>query len=193
MMLTVEKAAGGDRDEMETWFQRAMEADGDNQAACDAKMDWLDPKWHGSVEEMLEFGRACRDTKNWRAGLTLLLPDAHHRAVLVPAPRSVKFQYFAAPAVWDDVRSAYDEYLGHYPKDYVERSQYAVLCYLCGKHDESHRQFVAVGDNLVWSLAYPERIVKGPGNTSPTPRRPRRTTAERALRKAAPGGRGRSS
>ena len=58
---------------MELWFDRAMKADGDDRYACLTKLDWLDPKWHGTAEEMLAFGRACRDTKNWRTGITLLV------------------------------------------------------------------------------------------------------------------------
>ena len=159
-MLTVEKANGrGDRGEMETWFARAMEADGDNLAACRIKMDWLEPKWHGSVGEMMEFGRACSETRNWRAGLPLLLPDAYHRTFLtLSGPEQYKF--FRNPEVWNDVRSVYEEYLKHHPGDNAERSRYAALCYLCGKEDESHQQFEAVGDDLAWDAAYSEAYMK---------------------------------
>jgi hypothetical protein len=44
-MMIVEKGIGqGDRDAMETWFERAMTVDGDDQLACLQKLDWLDPK-----------------------------------------------------------------------------------------------------------------------------------------------------
>ena len=36
------------RDEMELWFKRAMEADGDYRNACAAKFQYLLPKWHGT-------------------------------------------------------------------------------------------------------------------------------------------------
>ena len=78
--LEIEKSiGGGDRQAMELWFDRAMKADGDGRAACWTKLDWLDPKWYGTPEEMLAFGKACRDTKNWWAGITLLDCDAHFR------------------------------------------------------------------------------------------------------------------
>jgi hypothetical protein len=38
---------------MELWFDRAMKANGDSRRACWSKLDWLDPKWHGTPEEML--------------------------------------------------------------------------------------------------------------------------------------------
>ena len=75
-MITVEMAIGeGNRDEMEKWFKRAMDADSDNLNACKQKLLWLEPKWHGSPEEMLRFARACRDTKNWRSGIPLVLAE----------------------------------------------------------------------------------------------------------------------
>ena len=78
-LIEIDKAIGGDRATMELWFDRAMKANGDDRSACWTKLDWLDPKWHGTPEEMLAFGRACRDTKNWRTGITLLVADAHWR------------------------------------------------------------------------------------------------------------------
>jgi hypothetical protein len=146
-MLTVQKGIGGDRNEMEKWFERAMKANGDNRQACYAKLDWLDPKWHGSLEEMMAFGRACRETKNWRAGITLLAIDAHRRA-RQHSPEGQQRDYFKKEEIWKEVRELYDEYLQHYPADHAERSKYAAYCYLCGKYAESHQQFQTVGDNL---------------------------------------------
>ncbi len=33
-----------------------MEADGNNYLACLMKMDWLEPKWYGSRDDLLAFG-----------------------------------------------------------------------------------------------------------------------------------------
>src|SRR4029453_13928227 len=44
LMLSVELGiGGGNRDQMEMWFERAMKADGNNRDACHAKMAWLEP------------------------------------------------------------------------------------------------------------------------------------------------------
>ena len=132
---------------METWFERAMKADGDNHSACFTKLDWLDPKWHGSHEEMLAFGRACGATKNWRAGLTLLLADAHLRFYAdLPADEGKK--YMSSPDVWSDIHSVFDEYLKHRPQDNVARSKYAMLCYLGQHYEEGYAQFVELGDRM---------------------------------------------
>src|SRR5207253_8728587 len=76
-MITVCMGLGHDRETMDLWFRRAMEADGDCLAACEKKLACLMPKWGGSVKEMVQFGRQCRDTNNWAAGLPLILVAAH--------------------------------------------------------------------------------------------------------------------
>jgi hypothetical protein len=152
-LLEIDKAIGGNRDIMEFWFARAMEADGDNRAACWSKLDWLDPKWHGDRDgkPMLAFGKACRDTKNWRAGITLLCADAHWRyACLVGGKGQV--EYMSRPEVWADVQSVYDEYLKHHPDDDVARCKFATFAYLGGHFPEAHAQYEPLGDRLSeWS------------------------------------------
>jgi hypothetical protein len=148
--LEIDKAVGGDRATMELWFERAMKADGDDRAACWSKLDWLDPKWHGSVEDMLAFGRACRDTKNSRTGITLLVADAHWRIAGKPGQNQNK--YLALPEVWADIQSVYDEYLKHHPVDDVARSKFATFCHLSAHYREAEVQYVALGDHLTqWS------------------------------------------
>jgi hypothetical protein len=159
-MITVEKGLSRGRDEMEKWFQRAMSADGNNINACRAKLDWLDPKWNGSEEEMLAFGKACRETGNWRMGITLLAAEARHRAMARLSTDAAKSAYMRTAVVWDDFHSVYSEYVKHYPLDYAARSRYAAYCYLCGRYEESNRQFLVVGENLWWGEGFPENVMK---------------------------------
>ena len=119
-LIEIDKASGGNRATMELWFDRAMKADGDMRDACWSKLDWLDPKWHGTPEEMVGFGRQCRDTKNWPAGITLLCADAHMR-YSGQFGRDDMEKYLASPEVWSDITSVYDEYLKHYADDHVAR------------------------------------------------------------------------
>jgi hypothetical protein len=125
-----------------------------------AKLDWLDPKWHGSREEMVAFGRSCRETRNWRMGITLLAADAHYRVMQHLPTEAAKAEYMRIPTVWDDIHTVYTEYLKHYALDYRARSEYAVYCYWCGQYALSHRQFLVVGENLRWSEAFPEAMMK---------------------------------
>jgi hypothetical protein len=153
-LLEIDKGAGGDRATMELWFDRAMKADGDDRDACWSKLDWLDPKWHGSAQEMLAFGRACRDTKNWRTGITLLVGDAHFR-IAAMHDGDGQLKYMARPDVWADIQPVYDEYLKHHPHDDVARSKYATFCYLGGHFREAQHQYVALGDRLTQWREFP--------------------------------------
>jgi tetratricopeptide (TPR) repeat protein len=153
-MLEIEKSIGGDRAEMEKWFERAMEADGDNRDACWAKLDWLDPKWYGTPEEMLAFGSQCRDTKNWRAGITLLYCDSLLRMYCI-LPTEKKVGYLYKPEYWAGIKAVFDEYLEHFPDDVIARSKYAVMCRLAVHSLEAHVQFEILGDRLTQWTEFP--------------------------------------
>ncbi len=153
-LLDIDRAIGGDREAMELWFERAMKADGDARDACFTKLDWLDPKWHGTPEEMLAFGRRCRDTKNWRAGITLLFCDAQHRYTDMIEP-SKRLSYLGLPEVWPEIAEVFEEYLKHYPSDAVVRSKYAAMCLLAHHSPEAHAQFEILGDRLTQWTDFP--------------------------------------
>jgi hypothetical protein len=55
---------------------------------------------------MLAFGRACRDTKNWRTGITLLLADAHFRTA-ERLSKNEQREYYRTEEVWRDIREVY--------------------------------------------------------------------------------------
>src|SRR6185503_19500901 len=63
-MLQVAVGQQWARSEMEQWFKRAMDLDPKNYRACDIKLGYLQPKWYGSAEDMVAFGRECL-TNNW--------------------------------------------------------------------------------------------------------------------------------
>ena len=149
-MLTVEKGVGGgDRQAMETWFERAMQADGNDQEACWSKLDWLDPKWYGgeSTDAMMAFGKACRATGNWHNGIALLVADAHMRHCST-LDRSTRGKYLFALPVHAEIVDVFEDYLKRYPDNDAERSKYAVLCYLGGYIGQAHKQFQILGDRL---------------------------------------------
>jgi hypothetical protein len=176
IMLTVEKGIGGNRDEMEKWFGRAMKADGNNKEACIAKMDWLDPKWNGTIEDMMAFGKACRDSKNWRAGITVLLVDAYTRA-LSHMPKDERQEYISSPEVRREIKAVFDDYLQHIPLDNRERSRYAAFCYMTNQHAEADRQFQILGDDLIYVFdeAYMKRAkaaVAGKSGQKPAEKKP---------------------
>jgi hypothetical protein len=152
-MLEIEKAiGGGDRAAMELWFERSMKANGDAFDTCLAKLDWLDPKWYGTPDEMVAFGRACLATKNWQSAITLLVGDAHLRYGSL-MEHAEKTKYLASREVWPEISSAYSEFLKHCPNSHLWRSKYAALCYMSNHLAEAHEQFQILGDNLTtWPI-----------------------------------------
>lgn len=159
-LITVDMGLDGDRDNMELWFDRAMKADGNNLDACLAKLDWVDPKWHGEPEDLLAFGRACRNTRNWRSRIPLLAIEPHYRLGR-PLPTKEEFlEYFSRPEVWEAVHDPFEEYLQHYPNDHAERSKYAAYAFYCKQYPVSYMQFQALGDNLVGSHYFSEDVLK---------------------------------
>lgn len=160
-MLLVQFHSGSHYKDMERWFDRAMRGDPVHHFdACLLKVDWLSPRWHGCRLDVLAFARECRATKNWYAGITLLVARAHH-SVSTSLPGSRAKAYMQTPEVWEEIKAVYEVYLGHFPHDHVQRSNYAAYCYLCGQFIEAHKQFEVLGDDcLCWSAPFDEKWMK---------------------------------
>ncbi len=112
LMLRVQLGLDEGREEMEKWFQRAMDLDPANYMACKRKMYYLEPKWHGSAEDMLAFGRECVESRKWTGAVPLVLPEAHE-TVGNYLPESKRAEYWMQPQVWKDVQAAFDKYFAN--------------------------------------------------------------------------------
>jgi hypothetical protein len=105
-------------------------------------------RWYGSDDEVVAFGRACRDTHNVAAGIPLLLASAHLDVYeLLPKPQ--KNEYMRSAEVWSDIRGVYEERLKGFPGDHFARSRYAGFCWLCGRYPDAAKHFRLLGDKLV--------------------------------------------
>jgi hypothetical protein len=91
------------------------------------------PKWYGSRDEMLEFGRECVASTNWGGRVPLVLVDAHYefaRSLSVDEQAA----YWKQPDVWPDIQSAYEKVFQLNPDvqgDY--RYYYANYAYRAGQ------------------------------------------------------------
>jgi hypothetical protein len=142
-MITVERGQGKGREVMETWFQRAMKANPDNNVACQEKLIYLQPKWFGTPEDMIAFGHECRDAMNWHAQLPFLLIDAHQQlAKMMADPQA----YYHQPEVWEDIDSVYRQFFAAWPNEPYTRSRYAYYASLCGQWGIAREQFQRLGD-----------------------------------------------
>ena len=126
LMLEVEKAiGGGDREAMETWFERAMKANGNDRDGVLVEARLARPQ--------MVRGRFVRCDDGLRQGLRRDqeladrdLPARRGRPpALSPATssREQRAMYLRQAGVWSDIQPAYDEYLKHYPDDQCRAEQ----------------------------------------------------------------------
>jgi hypothetical protein len=143
-MMSVELGQGKGRDQLELWFQRAMQLDTNNESACCSKLLYLEPKWYGSARDEIAFGRECVASTNWGGKIPLMLVQAH-KALTEYLPKEKRDAYWQLPSVWEDVKSAYDKYLKANPKDLVEHKNYALLAYTGQHWDVLNEQLAVLG------------------------------------------------
>ena len=140
-MIRVLMGLSGDRPEMELWFNRAMKLDTNNYAACGNKLYFLDPRWHGSREEVLAFGKECLASKQWGGTVPLILVDAH-RAVQAYFynKEPERSEYWLRPEVWPDIKASYERFFALNPTDTARHQNYALYAYRCQQWGELNRQ-----------------------------------------------------
>src|SRR5262249_50302642 len=120
-MISVELGQAKGRDRMELWYRRAMEADPDHKAACDAKMYYLQPKWHAQPKDMLTFADECYATHNWSSDLPF------YRGTAITDLESYAQDanaFYASPGVWESLASVFEPWLRYKPANHLSRSRY---------------------------------------------------------------------
>jgi hypothetical protein len=155
-MINCELGQGRGKDVMELWFQRAIAADPghfDEYNGTDAyrsKLYYLEPKWYGSLEECLAFGRECAATHNYRDNVSDVLLDAHRGfAEMAETPKA----YWRYPEVWADVNSVLLPQVKADPQNSHARTKYAYWACQCEQWKIADEQFKLLGDRLspiVW-------------------------------------------
>jgi hypothetical protein len=140
-MIIVVMGQGQGHDLMEMWFHRAMQADPDDYLACQRKMTYLRPRWHGSIREMWEFGLACAQTEKWTARLPLMLVTAAEEM----GERNPKV--FADPKIWEPLERVLRSYLERYPDSMCYRSYFAKFAAQGGHWNIAQEQFTLLGAN----------------------------------------------
>lgn len=110
MMMRVELGQGQGRKRMELWFHRAMDLNPNDYDACNWKLSYLEPKWYGSRDDMLAFGRECATSTNWGGAVPLILASAHWQYSAYLKDAEEKSNYWKLPDVWPDIKSSYDRF-----------------------------------------------------------------------------------
>lgn len=126
-MITVCMGLGLPRNAMEEWFNKGIATGQDGSNLCDGKLYYLAARWHGSLEQQLEFARECLQHPEYGRAAVLSLWQTHksHQSVN-QLPRS----YYAQPAVWNDIKQSFSKYFQVYPDAVPLRMRYAYHAWL---------------------------------------------------------------
>jgi hypothetical protein len=143
-MITIATGQSLDRDTMERWFRRAMTADPDCHPACSAKMNYLEPKWHGSEEDAADFARQCYRTKNWYAGLPFVLTD--HYSEMAMLLRATGQQ--VPDKIWDEVEAVHRGNLAVYPDDQWAKTLWLRESVIAGRWKSARAAADKIGDKF---------------------------------------------
>ncbi len=154
-MIVVSMGLSLPREEMEKWFNRAIEADSKSLFPYNAKMTYLEPKWLGSPEELLEFGRECLKKGQWKTNIPYQLVLAHERlSAYVPKPAwkpdtPPRYPYFEKRGVWEDILPVFEGYIKDDPTNDFIRSKFARYACMCKQWSVAKEQFSILGKDIV--------------------------------------------
>jgi hypothetical protein len=146
LMMDVELGQGQGLQREEAWLNRAMAADTNYYEAAWAMAWYLQPRWHGSDEDTLEFGRRCAACTNWGGLVPLVLVDTHH-SLASYYNKADSPDYWHRIEVWKDVQSAYERFFQVNPQAIGWRHNYARDAYLCGQYGAFLQQVKLFGSN----------------------------------------------
>lgn len=143
-MMRVELGQGNGRARMETWFKRAVDLNPNYYEAFQSKLYYLEPKWHGSTEEMLKFGRECVRSDQWGGRVPLILMEAHESLVKYLDPQ-YQADYWKRPEVWKDIKAALKKFSRLNPEDITWRQHYVRYAYRAEQWDDLNQQLPLLG------------------------------------------------
>ena len=162
MIRMIEVAAGQDlpRSDMEAWFNAAVRANPDCLAAYEVKLWYLQPRWHGSSEEMVAFGGQCvmkvLQNPEIEPGIATIIAKAHDYVVQELRDQSENAHdsitlepwYWSRLGVWQTVQLGYSLILKRRPFSRLYKSEYAHYAVECQQWETANRLFRELGDEL---------------------------------------------
>lgn len=146
-MMEIAKGLGLPREETNLWFRRAMKLNGDDVRVCMAMADYLHPKWGGSAEDLIEFGRQCAATRNYHSGIPAILYEAHMHAFSTDTIR-----HFAKKDVYEETELMLRSLITDQPLAVKQRWRYALLAYNKGKYELARTHFDKLGESPPYDL-----------------------------------------
>jgi hypothetical protein len=138
-LIRVELGQGTGRYRMERLFDRAQRADPGYVTAYKRKMYYLQPRWHGSPRDILEFGNYCIEAAGWSELIPLLYPPA--LALMADQDPSI----YSHPEAWKQVSSLYESFLKAHPESTYHRTLYLRWAVKSGNLETAREQLSLLG------------------------------------------------
>ncbi len=136
-LITVCNGLNYDYETMEQWFQRSIAANPENLFTYVLKLEYLMPKWHGSLEKMFAYARHISSQSPKDSIVRILLVYAHDE---MAAPYNLGEKYYQNPKVWTDIQDCYESYLHHHPYCLSVRDEYAARALAAEKYEIAAEQ-----------------------------------------------------
>ena len=124
----------------EIWFQRGKEADPACYAVYATRANYLQDRWGGSDEALLQFARDCVAEGNWVERVPFILSGAYDMLGWEVAER---------PRAWAEMQSVYEHYLQLFPGNNAVRSAYCHRAVGAKQWDFAGKLLDQMGDLVV--------------------------------------------
>jgi hypothetical protein len=139
-MIRVILGQGTERERMETWFKRGMKSNPASWNICYAKLEYLRPRWYGTVPNMIDFGWQCMTNADWSGEVRLGLANAHYEVAREMPDNATMYAYLAKTNVWSDIRTNFEYFFKLYPREVGYRHNYAKFAAYARDGEEFMRQ-----------------------------------------------------
>ena len=138
-------------EQAEVWYRRAVRANPDRRPTrydglndpYTVRLGMLQPRWGGSEEAMLAFGRDCFAGRNWRGNVPFMLAKVH-LDLANSAPDADA--YFRRPEVWADLDPLTARFAALYPEDARAGTLRAYWAWRCGRWAVADAELKRLGD-----------------------------------------------
>jgi hypothetical protein len=135
--------------EMAAWFEVARTLDLGGLDPYERRLTSLLPRWGGSDDAVLAFGRAAFARKEWGSRAPFILIAAHDWIFRGPP---AKLGYFERKEVCADVKNVYESFLALHPNADIDRSRYVRRLVECKSWREADTQLKRLGSRVAVSV-----------------------------------------
>ncbi len=143
-MMSVELGQNQGRERLDLWYRRAREADPDSMEVIRSKLWYLMPRWHGSHEDMRQFGHELFVEGDWETSAPMHLIEIHR---MISGDKKDP-KHYRDPEVWKELSTVYEAAVQVFPKEMMVKSGYCAAACQCEQWAMAKKLFEELGDKV---------------------------------------------